>query len=267
MKISKLVACGAIVLGGMAGGPVARSESNHHVELSGSACRSGGQTIVSYEAHSWDMGSAGGLNDAVKVEVQYKVGNAVSGYEYVTAGAFADPNRSFSGVYTISVAADAVKLISTVMKPWGNGARGGQVNVADAPIVDCAPTPTGTETPTPSSTPTFVAVTATPTMTVSIGASTVTATATQVNKETGEPPLEPTREFTSTTTSTATPTATTTRPVIATATATATATKPCNELPDCAPTDSEEEVEKEVTPEINDPISNIQSVYLPLVAR
>ena len=61
-----LVACGAIVLGGMAGGLVARSESNHHVELSGDACRSGGQTIVSYEAHSWDMGSAGGLNDAVK---------------------------------------------------------------------------------------------------------------------------------------------------------------------------------------------------------
>ena len=77
MKISKLVACGAIVLGGMAGGLVARSESNHHVELSGSACRSGGQTIVSYEAHSWDMGSAGGLNDAVKVEIQYTVGNVV----------------------------------------------------------------------------------------------------------------------------------------------------------------------------------------------
>ena len=284
MKISKwLVVCGAIVLGGMAGGLVARSESNHHVELSGSACRSGGQTIVSYEAHSWDMGSAGGLNDAVKVEVQYKVGNAVSGYEYVTTGAFVDPNRSFSGVYTISVVADAVKLISTVMKPWGNGARGGQVNVADVQIVDCAPTPTATETetPMPSSTPTFVAATATPTptTTAAIGTSTVTATATQVNKETGEPA---TSTATFTATSTATPTATTTRPAIATATPaatttatatstatpTATATKPCNELPDCAPTGSDEEVEKEVPPEISDPPSIARwYVYLPNVSR
>lgn len=219
----------------------ASAESNHHVELDGIACRSEGRTTVRYSVSSWTMSGDAGLNPAVKLEYQYTAGNLVSGFIYVTTGAFTDPDRAFSGEFVIDRLVDDVKLVSTVMSPWGNGYPGGQVNANWAQVGDCYPEPTTTTTPiAPSATPSPTVTRAWATSTMGPTAS---PTATEpVKKETSEPPTAtPTITPTSiTVVPTSSPTATSTSTHFAPPTATIEATPPCNNLPDCAPTNSEE---------------------------
>lgn len=254
LKLSVWVAVIVIIVAlFLAVASAARAESNHHVDLDGIACRSEGKTTVRYTVSSWTQNGDAGLNAAVKLEYQYTAGNIVSGYIYVTTGAFADPDRAFSGEFEIAALADSVKLISTVMAPWGNGYAGGQVNMGLAQVGDCYPTPTATTTTTqipPSATPSPTETKAWATTTTT-ATPTATPTATEkVNKETSEPPTATSTTtptpIIATTTASPTATATTTRHVSPTSTATATieVTPPCNNLPDCAPTADEETVEE-----------------------